>query len=235
MTKLGKYLIFINVALSIGMAAFALGLYSNRIEWGGAKPSDSDSEIGRLTTDIKNRQDVLVKAVTRVKRDRADLARLEAFQVQARDFYAKQLRELETGRGGQPVNVLVYNDKGALQTDANGFPALQPGAQNLRGRDPLEQDLKRLEGQITEVMEETKKVMDGEAELTKQLNGQPQGLRVLLAQMQEALKRSVDELKYVRRERINNREAASSLVHRQQQLRDRKETLQKAAVAVTAP
>ena len=65
MTKLGKALIFINVALSIGLAAFALGLYANRIEWGGAKPSDSDSEIARLTTDIKNRQDVLVKSVAR--------------------------------------------------------------------------------------------------------------------------------------------------------------------------
>jgi hypothetical protein len=243
MTTLGKLLILINVALSIGMAAFALGLYANRIEWAGAKPSDSEGVINTLTTEIKNRQDLLGRSIVYWKREAAELARRETFQLQARDFYAKQLQALQTGKGpGQPVDVLVQG-QGGFKPDAAGrpileMPALQAGPATLLGRSLLEQNLRRLENEIAAEIEATKKVMDAEAALTARLNGQQggtRGLRYLLAEMQDADKKSAEELRYVKRERINSREAASSLVHRQQQLRQRKETLERLAATVQVP
>lgn len=243
MTTLGKILILINVALSIGMAAFALGLYANRIEWAGAKPSDSEGIITGLTTEIKNRQDLLGRSVLRWKQETTELARREAFQLQARDFYAKQLLALQNGKGpGQPVDVLVQG-QGEFKLDPQGrpilqLPALQAGPASLLSRTVLEQNLRRLENEIAAEIEATKKVMDAEAALTAQLNGQQggaRGLRYLLGEMQDAEKKAAEELRYVKRERINSREAASSLVHRQQQLRVRKETLEKLAATVQLP
>src|SRR5436190_18478381 len=140
MTKFGKILIFINLALSIGMAAVALGLYSNRIEWAGAKPNESEGEINKLKTEITNQQALFGPNVQRWLKEKNDLAQQEALQARARRFYAEKLELLDKGKGqNQPIDVLVFNN-GQLQLDAQGLPVLQPSPnKNLLGAQPQDQ------------------------------------------------------------------------------------------------
>src|SRR6266496_4002673 len=98
MTTFGKILIFINLALSVGMAALALGLYSNRIEWAGAKPNESEGEIAKLTTEIKNQQGLFGPAVAHWNKEKRDLAEEEDLQARARKFYGEQLELLVKGK-----------------------------------------------------------------------------------------------------------------------------------------
>ena len=51
MTKLAKILIFITVALSIMMAAWALGVYTNHIDW-SANKATGDRSAGELAKRI---------------------------------------------------------------------------------------------------------------------------------------------------------------------------------------
>ena len=70
-----------------------------------------------------------------------------------------------------------------------------------------------------------------------QQNGQPgkaKGLRDLLAEMSADEKRSGEELFYIKKQRINGREAAGSLLHRQSQLRARYEALTRELAEIDA-
>lgn len=236
MINLGKILVFLNLALSVGMAALALGLYSNRIEWAGAKPNESEGEIQKLNVEIKNQQGLFAPAVHRWNKEKTDLERQEALQARARKFYAEKLDLLVKGKGpGQPIDVLVFKD-GKMQLDANGLPVLQASPdKRLVGRDPQEQELKATDRRIAEAIEQTGEIMKQEETLTKELNGnqgRPKGLRDLLAEMLAAAKRADEELLYVKRERINGREAAASVVNRQRQLRNREDALKRQKVAL---
>ncbi len=238
MTRLGQILIFINVALSIAMAGLALGLYSNRIEWAGAKPNESEGEIAKLNVEIKAQQNLFNSAVLRWSKEKSDLEKQEALQARAREFYAKQLDLLVKGKGpGQPVDVLVYNN-GQLQIGADGLPTLQRSRDaQMLGREPQEQELRTVENSIRTEIQETEKIMNEEARLTSELNGKqqnPRGLRDLLRDMLTAEKKAGEELLYVKRERINGKEAATSVLNRQRQLKEREEQLKKQKIALQA-
>src|SRR5438132_179081 len=51
MTKLAKILIFVTVALSVAMAAWALGVYTNYIDWSATKAT-GDRQAGELAKRI---------------------------------------------------------------------------------------------------------------------------------------------------------------------------------------
>ena len=238
MTLLGKFLIFVNLALSVGMAAVALGLYANRIDWAGTRPAESESELKRLDAEIKNKKDLLERSYRRWDFEGKELARLEATGTKARQWYAEQLALLEKGRGANvPIDELVYQD-GKIQLDANGYPKLQPSAdRQVVARTFLDAEIRNVLGRIEDEIKATQAIMDDEKKLTLELNGvngKPKGLRDLLAEMQAAVKRADEELLYVKRERINGQEAVLSLLHRQHQLKGRRETLTKENVAAQA-
>src|SRR5262245_16002564 len=66
MTKLGKWLVLINVMLSLVFLAWAVGLYSNRINW-ATPPSDSGQRVQGMVDELKEQITRLVAA-----RDAAD-------------------------------------------------------------------------------------------------------------------------------------------------------------------
>lgn len=239
MTRLGKLLVYLNVALSIAMAGLALGLYSNRVDWAGTKPSESEGELKKFETELNNKREHFGRSVTRWRQEGKLLSDAEAFQAMARPWYAQQLELLVKGRGPRvPVDVLVYNG-GVVRLDPKGLPMLQPSPDKaLWAETVLDQETLATDNEIAKEIAETQTLIDEENKLTLALNGRPgnpKGLRALLVEMLAAEKRSGEELLYVKRERINSREATNSLLHRQQQLRDRLNLLRKERVAGQAP
>ena len=53
MTKLGKWLVLINVALSLVFLAWAVGLYSNHINW-ATPPSDGGQRVQGMVDELKD-------------------------------------------------------------------------------------------------------------------------------------------------------------------------------------
>ena len=51
-TKLGKWLVFINVTLSLVFLAWAIGLYTNQVHW-NTPPGDSGQRIQGMVDELK--------------------------------------------------------------------------------------------------------------------------------------------------------------------------------------
>jgi hypothetical protein len=220
------------------MAAIALGLYSNRIDWTGTSPAASTGNIKELKATLTQQGDLYKQAVLRKDNGQALLARLEESRASNQRWYAEQLQRLLIGKPGQVIAELTFQN-GRLQMDRNGLPVLTPSAdKRLQARNVLVQDMEATQRKTKEEIEATQTVMKQEADLTFQLNGKdrkPKGLRDLLADTLAAEKQSVDELTYIKKQRIHGREAAGSLLHRQRQLRERVETIKKEGIAAQAP
>ena len=104
MTKLAKILVFLNFALGVGMFAWALGIYTNRIDFSNAKGVEGkpDGELKIRADRIAVLADNLNKgAVPRWTGARTRLAAAEQMRVNNQKFYAVQLLNLASG--GPPL------------------------------------------------------------------------------------------------------------------------------------
>src|SRR2546423_15555973 len=100
MTKLGKWLVVINVTLSLMFLAWAVGLYTNHINW-ATPPSDGGQRVQGMVEELKAEVTRLVAA-----RDAADqrwydsTARVVALETErpARQaYYADLMRSARRG------------------------------------------------------------------------------------------------------------------------------------------
>lgn len=239
MTKLGKLLVYLNLLFGVGLAALALGIATNRIEWVGAKPSESKGEIEKVDADIKAQQDLFERSTQRWQFERRTLASLEQKRRADQQWYAQQLKAMEDGKGPNlPVDVLVF-ENGQLKLDKNGLPVLEP-ARDRRwlAIKALDQQIEIVDKEIVKEQGDIFALIKQEEALTRILNGnmgRPRGLRDLLDETATAQKQASLELLFVKRMRINGLEEASSLVNRQRQLKARLEVLKKTGVAADLP
>src|SRR5439155_23529040 len=120
MTRLGKILVFVNLVFSLVLAAFALGVFSNRINWTGTAPGQSEDEIKRRDSEIKNLQDLYAGNVRRWQQEYADLPAQEQQRKANQEWYAQQLTAVAQG-GNQPIGVPVFQG-GGLQLAPQGRP-----------------------------------------------------------------------------------------------------------------
>jgi hypothetical protein len=229
MTRLGKILVFVNLVLTLMLAAFALGVFTNRIDWVGTPPNQSEGEIKKREAEIATLKEVYTRSVTRWQRESADLPAQIASRQKNQGWYAQQLKAVVEGKGAnQPIDVLVFNN-GALQVDGNtGLPVLRQAANPnwlpIRAQDEV---LAAVDKDVASTAKEIQATITKEEELSKILNGVPGGLRSVLADTQEARRASELELQHVKKLRINGKEEAGSLLNRQRQLKARLELLKK--------
>jgi hypothetical protein len=239
MTKLGKYLVFINLVLSLCFLGVAAGVASNRIDWPGTAKGETKAGIALKADEIKSWQQEANSAYTRYSAALPELLKVEEERPAKRKWYADQLSILETGKDtdGKAVNTvneLVYQ-KGQLQIDPKtGLPMLKQ-IQNLQPKPKMIDDLAAVQAQIQDEMKKVAGYMKEEERLTKEINGDPKektkGLRDLLAEEVSAEKNLQGELEYLRPLRYNRQVEAALLLKRQLALKARLEELKNIGVA----
>ena len=252
MTKLGKYLVFANLVLSLCFLGIAAGVATNRIDWPGtgkAGATEIKAGIALKTEEIKKFQEAASAAYTRYSAALPDLLKVEQDRPAKQTWYEDQLSILATGKdkadkpfAGQIGNLKYVN--GQLQIDPKtGLPVLEPAGADLKPIPAMMDDLanivgdekKNIEGDLPKEMKKVANHMKEEERLTKEVNGDPKektkGLRDLLAEEVAVEKNLQGELEYLRPLRYNRQVEAALLLKRQLSLKTRLDELKNLGVA----
>lgn len=238
-TKLGKILVFINLAMSVAFAALALGVYTNRIDWvgGGKTPAGDDiqGEATKIQKKVQQEQEAAPIARARWETARATYLAVEDLRPKAKDWYANELKIMDSGG---PIKELDYAE-GKLKVDnATGLPIFKAPGRPLQPVDQLKQEAKNLEKKIADEQTEIDKLIAQEKQLTIKLNGnegKKDGLRHLLAEEKQAQEKSLAEFDYLKPLRINRQVEGDLLMKRQASLEARIQELKKTGVATKQP
>jgi hypothetical protein len=247
MTALGKILVFLTFALSLMMATWALGVYTNRIDFSDskAKGGEGEYEKRRLAIDALNKE--LPPAETAWREARASLGREEKRVADDRVWYQDQLQHVrEKATDANPVKRIVYAKadgeqpgvrKGQIRLDADGRPLLEPAKDRL-GNALLSlarhnQDEQKVLHDLEEVQNQHAKQIDDAVALTERLIGKP-GVKGLHQQLVEERKKRDDvvaEIGLVEPLLINTVVDAELVHKRHQALEGRLQELKKIGVA----
>jgi hypothetical protein len=254
MTLLAKILVFVALALSFMMLAWAAGLYTNRIDWSNRKAT-TDQPAGQLAereTRVKDGTAAVNLANARwhealYGNDGKDkrpvtigLLAWEQRRQTDRDFYTAVLKAADSGpdgKGGKEVIKRVATKDGRPLTDAGGLPQLVDAERRKTGEEakgePLYcydwyvKDLDRLTAEIVKAGAEQQKLAKQEEALTDQIIG-PKGVRQRIVDEQVKLARAEEEFKDVESRQTNSRVDTERLLLRRDQLERRIKELQKA-------
>jgi hypothetical protein len=254
MTAFGKLLVFVQFILSIVFTTWAVGLYSQRIDWAPGKTLLGDpipevkGRVGELSDEIKNF--VGDGKDKEGSRDKAELRWQTAYQALAdatksrekyQDWYRDQLSLAKKGediagrRQESPVRYLVYNPDGTLKmdNDLKVRPAVQSFGAPVKSvedyyveSDGLQKDVEKAQDKLYETVVEAEKI-------TQQIVGSPTdyGLRRKLRDERDYYENALKELTYLEPV-YNGRSAEFEVVKkRNAQLERRKEELGAAAAA----
>lgn len=215
MTLFGKILILVNVALSIGFAAWAVAIYGNRVDWGETReaPGKMKGKLLERKEELEEWKKTYETAVQRYNAALGQLNNLERLRPQEQKYYRDELARMETGldaRGNlvpNPVTELVY-EKGQLKLDPKTGRPVQRAVDWQRPRQPL-LDLDRLDKEFKITHEELAKekkaldeLLNQEKDLTERLNGDgktKKGLRREMDEVQEAILHCLGEKEFLRR------------------------------------
>jgi hypothetical protein len=241
MTQLGKILVVANLALSLMFAAWALAIYGNRIDWGDTaeRPDAVRGKMNERKADLTAAVAARDKAVARWEKALGRLRTDEAERPKAQEWYAEQLKIMETGvdAKGQahpnPVQELVYR-QGQLVVDPGTNRPQQKAVEWTRTQ-PLV-DLAHLSLEFNKTMKDLAtekdaldKLMLEEQRLTEEVNGdgkQKKGLRTLVAEQEQERLNSLNEQEYLRPLLYNRMVEAQLVQKRQRTLESRLRELQ---------
>ncbi len=243
-TTVGKSLIIINVILSMVFASWAVGVFTNRINWGGTPGVAGDaaiSETGRRSQELKDANAAAAVALGNWKSGNLTLNQLEnAYRPQARNWFNAKLKALEDG--AQPITSLAYAADGRLQLGAEGKPIPGPDGQPLKARSAFRQAIAGVDAEIKQQNEQANKDLQAAEQLTIELNGvregnlvKQKGLRDLKAEEELAHQNALAEIQYLRPFRFNRQAEGELLQKRQDSLAQRLEELKKVSAAFGKP
>src|SRR5262245_17964698 len=109
-TKTAKTLVFVNLGLSLMLAAWAFGIYTNRVDWAYDKakagPGREPSELTKRQDRLKQLNDARAFAELRMKDAFSKLVALETQRRKNEAAYAQQMQTLDVGQA--PVKGLAY-------------------------------------------------------------------------------------------------------------------------------
>jgi hypothetical protein len=236
MTKLGKFLVFFNLVLSLMFAAWAVGVYTQRVNWADAKGKTPDDErswgrIAKLKDDIERVNGTAAKAGPRGLAELRWLTALDEIRAaekqrdENRVVYADALEAVYTGKtvsGNEvtgPVKRPVYV-KGELQVQKT-LPVLEVVPD--KGNNPLKPRV-GLEAEAKQLNEDTVKVQEEIAALRKQAEDLTAQVHKLFTEIERAgrvRQGSLEEQQYLERVLYNVQVEADLLVERQKELEAR--------------
>jgi len=251
MTMFGKILVFINLALSFVMLAWALGVYTEATDWYTPKatssPDKAQGELFKLRDRIAPQGafglwDDVKQSEGRLKNAYADLAAVESprdskqrwdtVRWENQRWYAEQLKDLETSdKQDKPVKEVVRRDKeGDLELDDKhpGRPKMQEAKDKsgkpLSGLAYYTKEFDDTNSQIKEAISDLNKWITEDTELTAKIGG-PKGLRVRLGNEEDKRLRVLSEQDYVKPLLVNSQVEGELLQKRHRQLEARKAEL----------
>src|SRR5262249_30010047 len=127
-TWVGKILVLLNLAVSIMLAAWALALYTGRVDWSNQRTSAERPKLGEVYKRQEQIKPLWSQVITAEKRDRyasGQLPLLEKALADNRTWYAAQLQDLKGG-GQAFVQDVTYADGNLLLDEKNlGRPRMQ--------------------------------------------------------------------------------------------------------------
>ncbi len=216
LTRVGRILIFVNLALGLAFCFWAYGLYAN--------PRDMQAEAKIRTERMNELRKVEPAATASWRKAVADLVRVETRRPQLQAQYAQILQSLETGKPNLPIRAVAYV-KGQMQIDPqSGLPFFAPvtaadgkpilGLDNLQR---LRENYKTVQSKRAEVRQKA----DDQAKQEDQLTAQIKNLRLDLAREQLAEQKSVDEQEHLKPLLYNRQAEALLLGERKQAMETR--------------
>jgi hypothetical protein len=251
MTAFGKVLVFCNLALSLFLMTWALGIWTNRIDFSNTKAT-AEQSAGRFAVreaELANLWEGVRPAQKNWREARGIIAAEEARQVADWEFYHVEL-DRNRGKGnkpamkGDPCRAVVYadkdNDKLGVrrgQVDLNpqtGLPqmvAVKDGDGNdLVALAAIDKALTELLDQRAVAEDQFKQQEEEAAKLTEQLIG-PKGLQQRLIDEKQKRLDLLAEGKLVQPLLVNTYVESELIVKRHKQLQLRIAELQKIGVA----
>jgi hypothetical protein len=185
MTTFGKVLIFLNLVLSIAGAAWAMALYTQRVNWTAKAGADgTQGKIKELTDKINQGQAALALSEARFDSAPAQLFYAENLRAIAQDTYSKQLAQLNAGE--QPAQEVVVKD-GIVVVDPKApyLPLFQQAKDRQGALMPSIGNqlsgIHKIQDNIRQVMVDIDKAHADNAQITALLIGD-KGLRERVAQ-----------------------------------------------------
>jgi hypothetical protein len=236
-TVVGKALVIINAVLSLGLAAMALGIYTNHIDWPGVRPATVGGEKSQSQyTVAKQQNDEAQKAaglaLARWEEASRVLQHLEERLPNDQALYAKRL-DILNGRDKDgnvvdvPIQMLVTKFKGGQPpVDEDGIEALrwEPINPPLLSRRALLEQMDRTEAETRAAMAAVEELIRKQENQTIEINGVPgkqKGLRDLLGEETATIRNTLAELEYLKPLRYNYQADLDLLQKRQLALRTR--------------
>jgi hypothetical protein len=179
MTLFGKILVILNLVLGMLMATWALGVYTQSLDWSskGGGPDKQPNEIAKRAERITHLWRSAQAAESRWSLAWKDAWRPQQERVLLEKWYADQLKTLDAGQA--PVKVTVYKDGRLVVVfdKASGLrlPYMEEGkdraGQPLRSLEFYKQELdatqKAVQGELAKLL----KAQQEDTELTLKLGG----------------------------------------------------------------
>ena len=196
----GKVLVFFNLVLAMGMAAWALGLYTGRIEWGSTKAGQG--EVAKRQATLKTLENALTGAETRQRAALASLHFLEPRRPRDERFYQEQENRLEKSND---IILAVDSKDGQIVLTPEGLPRMVPfttgkGEQLKGGLAFFTQQFQQTQAALMKSIEEYQQLVAEDVKLTERIIGD-KGLQQLLFNEQDIkqarVKQEIEDLKPV--------------------------------------
>lgn len=246
MEKIGRGLLLLHAMISIGMLAWSLGIYTNRIKFKTGS-TEAPGVIDASEIRLEDMKIAANRSYTRWTTNVLTVANLEQERFARRIFYVGQLNLVKTGSlaPGQPalptpVQQLVVNPRNGYLDISNptGRPAIdvrttpRVTAKSLVAYD---KELVVLADSIVKAQAESARLLGERKKLNDEISGPTEppifkGLRQLVAEQQDIIENAGKELDYVTNN-VTNREAEFGLLKkRRNALLNRKMELETATL-----
>ena len=232
-TLIGKFLVFVNLVFSLMLAALAVGIVTNRIDWAGtAAPGEREGVHKQRSEEVQVMREAYVRSWVRWKAEYDALAKVEKQRPEDQIWYADQMELLKTGkdRAGKAIDPAIQT----FVQEADGRLKRQRGFEFRPEMVKHPDERFTFRTGLFEQLAEQEELIKQEEDLTLTLNGdkgKKKGLRDLLAEILLAQQRSQEELDIAKEESINGQVEAQSLLNRQRELLRRLEELKNIGVA----
>jgi len=244
MTRFGKVLVFINLAVSLLLAGWAFSVYANRPDW--VKGGKASGRLADRQKEIQQLQTALATATAGRQEVRTALLAREDKLLADREWYHNQLQKLRTGpapKDRTPIQMLSL---------VKGLPVPDPKNQNrprmveakdradqpLHGMSAYDQELDTKRKELSGVLKQYDELVKRDSDLTEELTGNKmKGIKGLHQRLEdEKAKRQgvIAELKRVKPRLVNTVVEGQLILNRQKQLESRIDELKKGGVGVAA-
>jgi hypothetical protein len=134
MTKLGKFLVFFNLGVSLALAIWAMSLYLHRIDWSNEKGKDGrpDGQLVERIARVKSAWYPMLTTERDWRETRRSLVALEDRRRETRRWYEAELAKLEkdpNAKNPAQQREIVYDITGQPDLEVGGDPDPKyPGA-----------------------------------------------------------------------------------------------------------